>query len=139
MTSRPLAALLFVVLGAIAVPGCGQGDGGVCQLNSDCAAGLVCTCKLGGGVEARGVCRATETTMCTVTSNDSGPPVDADRQDGGTDAFVGADAASDAGSDAGGSDAGSDAGGSDAASAADTGTDASTSADTGADANADAG
>ena len=125
MTSRPLAALLFVVLGAIAVPGCGQGDGGVCQLNSDCAAGLVCTCKLGGGVEARGVCRATETTMCTVTSNDSGPPVDADRQDGGTDAFVGADAASDAGSDA--------------ASAADTGTDASTSADTGADANADAG
>ncbi len=139
MIPRHLAAFCFVLVGAVQMQACGQGDGQVCQIDGDCASGLLCLCKVGTG--ARGLCRAPGSTMCS-TSPDSGPAVDAD-----VDAFVApaVDAAIDANRDADvdafsvdtgalDADVGTDAFAIDAGS--DGGTDASSDADV--DANVDA-
>jgi hypothetical protein len=133
-------AFLFALL--TMAPGCGQGQGEVCQINTDCAGGLVCICGSGNG--ARGLCYPADYTGCNTTATDSGPPTDANvdmgtdanvdaNVDAGTDAnvdanvdaFVGTDANVDANVDAAvGNDANTDAGSAtDAATAADTNTD----------------
>lgn len=136
MIFRPIAAFSVVLLGAIVAPGCGQGDGQVCQVQNapanDCASGLICTCALGGGPGSRGICHAVEPATCSTSTVDAFVvPVD-----GGPD--VGVDAGTDGGLDAGATDAGSDGGvdaGASDAGATDTGT-----VDAGAvDANTDAG
>lgn len=73
LVSFATAAALFGL-----VPGCGAGNGGVCQINTDCASGLVCC---GASASLRGVCRAV-TEGCTVA------PVDAGPIDGGPDAPI---------------------------------------------------
>ncbi len=129
MIFRHLAAFSFVLLGASLSVGCGAGDGGVCQLNSDCASGLTCECKLGGGVDARGLCRAPGVS-CTVATVDANVP-DVGPRDAGSDA--GNDAALDANVDAS-VDANTDAFTPvDAPAAVDVGTDAAI--DSGFDAN----
>lgn len=110
MFFRPLVALSFVVLGAILVPGCGAQDGQVCQIDGDCASGLMCTCKLGTGSGQRGICHAVEPTNCATGMTDAGPDAGTDANvlpgDAGPDADtgptedVGTDAGSDAGNDA---------------------------------------
>ena len=124
MIFRQLPALSLVLLGAILVPGCGAGDGGVCQVPGDCAAGLICTCKLGGGPDSRGICHATEPLMCGSGNVDAFVPL-VDAGDAAVVPDVGTDANADAGSD-GGTDGGTDA------ASSDVGTD--TSSDVGADA-----
>lgn len=128
--------LLAFVLGLSIVSGCGAGDGGVCQDDGDCAAGLECC---GETASLRGVCRAAGATLCGVAS-DTGvadaPPVDAPAEDApvdapAEDAPMSVDAAAD---DAPAPvDAGSDAGGTDAGDTTDAGADAGAN-DAGADA-----
>jgi hypothetical protein len=130
MIFRHLAAFSLVLLGAILVPGCGQGEGGVCMVPTDCASGLLCTCQI-GGTGTRGICRATMPPTCG--STDAGPQIDSG--DVGTDVGHDSGVTSDVGIDAE-SDGGADAG-SDAATSSDVGTD--TSSDVGTDATNDAG
>jgi len=115
MIVRHLAALALVVLGALIFAGCGQGEGQVCQIDGDCAAGLTCQCKLGGSTDARGICHAALMTSCTSSVADTGPVVIDAGSDANTDAGhdAGNDASLDANTDANadvGTDAGSDAG-----------------------------
>jgi hypothetical protein len=130
--ARSLVLVFFLVSAGILASGCGAGDGGVCQVDGDCASGLSCQCKLGGGVDARGLCRAPGAPACTTTSDsgprpDSGPPSDAGSEAGAPDTGP-----SEAGTGDGGADAGSDAG-------SDGGTDAAMSVDAAIDATNDAG
>lgn len=132
-----LAAMSLLLLGGLFASGCGAGDGGVCQLDGDCSAGLVCTCKLGGGVDARGICRATATAMCTVTTVDANIP-DTGPRDAGSDAFTPDTSADDASLVDANADGGARDTGVDAPTATDGGSDAGDDAST-ADANVDAG
>ncbi len=104
----------FAVLFATAA-GCGARDGGACQLDADCAAGLFC-CKNTRAPEARGVCRAIGTTVCATSTADAFVPdastseIDAFSEDTGAaeDTGVGDDTgtADDAGIDANAVDSG---------------------------------
>lgn len=55
----PSLTLLLLLAG-----GCGQNEGGRCQINSDCASGLVCS----EGITGNGVCRAPGGTGVTDAS-----------------------------------------------------------------------
>jgi hypothetical protein len=65
-------------LALAALPGCAQGDGQVCQINTDCASGLVCLCT-SGSVGSRGLCHPPDfpVTSCHGAQVDTGPVDDA--------------------------------------------------------------
>jgi hypothetical protein len=123
-----LAGLTCLV--AIGLAGCFGNVNDICQVPSDCNAGLFC-CKR-GTIDTRGTCQTT--AMCPGLladggGTDLGTPVDSGRRDAGpldASADAGSDAAVDLGTDGGALDSGSDAG-----------TDAG--ADAGVDAGMDAG
>lgn len=123
-----LRSLTLLAAVALSLVGCKQGDGEVCDVDSDCETGLTCC---GGGsaglpMMRRGICQP-PADMCRVVDagpgRDSGPERDGGPgPDGGT-------------TDAGGGDAGTvDAGTGDAGTGADSGADAGTVGDAGGDA-----
>jgi hypothetical protein len=76
-----LSLAVCALLGA-----CSQDDGDTCQLDSDCASGLVC-CK---GAVDRGVCETKAVCESGVITEDSGSPngLDAAREDAAQDAAM---------------------------------------------------
>lgn len=90
--SSPRISLRYVVLAAcgLAVAGCAQAEGEVCQLDSDCESGLVC-CKPSPSVTVRGLCART----CSGLGDGGSGSVDA----GGADAGVADAGVADAGRD----------------------------------------
>jgi hypothetical protein len=117
-----LNALTFLtLLVSLSLAGCTQGEGGLCEVASDCGEGLTC-CPPSPLPEGRGIC--VPTGECAPTMPDAGPRPDAGRRDAGTPVDAGTDAgARDAGSaDAGAPDAGTpDAGSGDSGAAMDAG------------------
>lgn len=141
MDLRLRLALSLSLAAAFTALGCAQQEGEVCEVDSDCAAGLDCcgTPRACPGMTIparRGLC--TMPSACTATEDPICPTLDADAGDldGGAIDAGEIDAGEDAGLDAGGEDAGADAGPMDAgfdAGTSDAGTDAGTG-DAGADA-----
>lgn len=116
MRSLSLVLVALFSLVVLALPGCGQQSGDVCEVDSDCASGLQCLCRVGAA--SRGLCLSAGAS-CAVTANDTGVAGnDAGRDAAASTQDAGDDAGTDAGTggtDAGGTDAGgTDAGGVDA-------------------------
>lgn len=101
MLSRRLVAISLSLAALFAVPGCGQAEGQVCQIDGDCAGGLRCLCKLGGGFDSRGICHPLGFTACMTVTVDAFVPPEASTNDAGTDAFTPADMGADMGLDMG--------------------------------------
>lgn len=114
MRSLSLLPVALFALVVLAVPGCGQQNGQVCEVDTDCASGLQCLCRV--GMASRGLC-LTAGASCAVTTDASGNDAATTPTDAGQDAGSDAGGSDAGGTDAGGTDAGgSDAGGSDAGS-----------------------
>jgi hypothetical protein len=98
----PTLAGLALVVATLA--GCGAREGGVCQIDGDCATGLHC-CKNSMVPESRGVCRVVGTTICATTvvdaafvdAGDTGPAVDGGPDGGSLDGSIDAPIESDGG------------------------------------------
>lgn len=54
-----MACLGVITLALLSSSGCGQGEGGRCQVNSDCASGLICS----NGPSGNGVCGHSPTAI----------------------------------------------------------------------------
>jgi hypothetical protein len=90
---RPLVHLAgFLLCASVLAPGCKQGAGDRCEIESDCEEGLECV--ITGSNTTDGVCRA---PMTVAVSDAGSPPVTTPVDGGATDA--GADAVADAGAD----------------------------------------
>ncbi len=122
MRSLFLVPVAVFALCVLSLPGCGQRSGEVCEVDSDCASGLQCLCKVGSA--SRGLCLAAGAS-CAVTGTDTGVTGD----DAGRDAASSGDDAATV--DGGASDTGaSDTGTSDTGTT-DTGTTDTGTTDTG--------
>jgi len=72
-TMRRIPGLPYCLVGLMAVfllfAGCGQGEGGRCQINSDCSSGLTCSEVTGGN----GICKSSSAGPST---SDAAPAKD---------------------------------------------------------------